>query len=107
MLSNLNLNMLQALGFGLKVQQDGKEYIGIARLNDRLFLAIDPTEKMPANVKLVQADLAISDGAPAPQPSPAAGAGQMQTPKKATEPEKETGEGQSEKTDAPPVNPVS
>lgn len=101
MLSNLNLNMLQALGFGLRVQQNGKEFIAVARLNDRLFLAIDPAEQMPANVKLVQADLAVTGGAPELAPQKA-----VDVPAGAAK--KDEGEASQETPpDSHPVAPVS
>ena len=102
MLSNMNMNLLQVVGFGLRVQQGGKEYAAIVRLNERLFLAVDPTEKMPAAVRLVQADLAVSDGAPAPKPT---GDPVQEAPApKATDGTKK--EEVPEKA-PPPVNPVS
>lgn len=76
MLSNLSLNLAQAMGFGLQVKQNGKDYVSIMRMNERLFMAIDPLAPMPAPILLVQADIAVQ-GEPVQQQDQG---GQAQTP---------------------------
>lgn len=75
MLSNLNLNLLQAVGFGLKVKMHGVDYVSVIRWTDRIFLAVKAEDPWPAQIHMIQADLAVEGSTPSDTGDGATGTG--------------------------------
>jgi len=73
-------NLLNTLSFGSVVQQNGKSYLVIMRLTDRLFVAKEQNAVLPAPLMLVQVDIQMNQpqpgseqgqAVPVPGPAPA------------------------------------